>query len=141
MATFMAGKQLYQDFAAGPTECVVAPPVSVCIGLSVVATMAAQLVAYPMYTIKSCLQSEYPYKGANAWQCTRAILNERGGVLGESVATSCVATRCLHPYEYFNAVGLTGLYRGVAINAAKATPAVAVTYTVYEQTKAFLNIV
>ncbi len=98
MATFMAGKQMYQDFAADGAEHELseaeghsrttarAPPVSVCIGLSLVATMAGQLVAYPMYTVKSCLQSEYPHKGASALQCTRAIIAERGGFLGMFVA-------------------------------------------------------
>ena len=95
MATFMAGKQMYQDFAADGAEHELrkqtsrAPPVSVCIGLSLVATVAGQLVAYPMYTVKSCLQSEYPHKGASALQCTRAILAERGGFLGMFVANIC----------------------------------------------------
>lgn len=102
MATFMAGKQLYQDFAADAAGHELAdaqaqgrgsaraPPVSVCIGLSLVATMVAQLVAYPMYTVKSCLQSGYPYKGASSLQCTRAILAERGGFLGMFPRLSCL---------------------------------------------------
>jgi hypothetical protein len=52
----------------------------VCIGLSVVATVAAQLVAYPMYTVKSCLQSGMPHPGATVMQCTTAILKERGAL-------------------------------------------------------------
>ena len=33
--------------------------------------MAAQFVSYPLYSVKACLQSGYPHKGATATDCVR----------------------------------------------------------------------
>jgi hypothetical protein len=73
----------------------------VCIGLSVVATVAAQLVAYPMYTVKSCLQSGMPHPGATVMQCTTAILKERGA-LG-TFEHSCIILR-MHMIATFSSL-------------------------------------
>jgi hypothetical protein len=50
MATFMTTKDMYKDWAQLPP--VSAPPITVLLSLSVLSTLAAQLVAYPIFSVK-----------------------------------------------------------------------------------------
>ena len=92
------------------------PPVGALLGLSVLATGAAEMVAYPLYLIKTTLQNDLrtlPRDGAQqgfwaAWEAAKRVY----------------ATR-----------GLFGFYAGVGIAWLKSAPAACITYYVYETAK------
>lgn len=51
----MWGKQVYKEYTNMPL--VGAPPTYVLLGLSVMSTLSAQVVAYPLYSVKVNLQA------------------------------------------------------------------------------------
>eukprot|EP00037_Helgoeca_nana_P023187 m.239714 g.239714 ORF g.239714 m.239714 type:complete len:461 (+) comp26265_c2_seq2:209-1591(+) len=108
MATFMTTKDMYKDWAQLPP--VSAPPITVLLSLSVLSTLAAQLVAYPIFSVKVNIQSG---RDAATWPSITRIVRERG---------------------------VLGLYRGMGLNFLKSAPAVGVTFTAYEYSKPFLGI-
>ena len=54
LSTFMWGKQMYKEYTNLPP--VSAPPIYVLLSLSVMSTLSAQVVAYPLYSVKVNLQ-------------------------------------------------------------------------------------
>ena len=79
--------------------------------MSVVSTPSAQLVAYPLYCIKANLQAGEGKKSLTG-EIRRVVQNK----------------------------GFSGLYSGLSMNFIKALPAVAVTFTVYEQAKSMMGL-
>eukprot|EP00658_Telonema_sp_P-2_P050709 TRINITY_DN38738_c0_g1_i1.p1 TRINITY_DN38738_c0_g1~~TRINITY_DN38738_c0_g1_i1.p1 ORF type:complete len:152 (-),score=23.39 TRINITY_DN38738_c0_g1_i1:440-895(-) len=74
LAAFMGTKQAYKEWAhLGALE---APPIWVCLGLSGVSTMSAQLVAYPLYNVKTNMQAS---NQASAFACAQGIVADGGG--------------------------------------------------------------
>jgi len=114
MTTFMQGRNTYKDIAGlGPLEV---PPIWVLLSLSALATVNAQLVSYPLYSVKANLQAQRGLgQGHNEgmWRCTRRI---------------------------FRAKGVTGLYGGLGMNILKAFPATGTSFLVYEESKSALGI-
>ena len=109
MAVFMKGKQIYKDqFNYADIEPL---PAHACILMSVVSTLSAQLIAYPLYCIKANLQAGEGKKSLTG-EIRRVVQNK----------------------------GFFGLYSGLSMNFIKALPAVAVTFTVYEQAKSMMGL-
>ena len=109
MAVFMKGKEVYKDrFNYADIEPL---PAHACVLMSVVSTLSAQLVAYPLYCIKANLQA-----GQGGTTMTREI------------------RRVVRNKGFF------GLYSGLSMNFLKALPAVSVTFTVYEQAKSMMGL-
>lgn len=111
MAAFMHGKQVWKG-TFGYSDIEPLPP-HVCVLLSVFSTLSAQIVAYPLYCVKTNLQ-------AGGEVSTRGFVPEIRHIMSKR--------------------GIRGLYAGLSMNFLKALPAVAVTFTVYEQAKAFLGV-
>ena len=110
-ATFNEGKRRLNE--ARGLDPLHKPSVPVLLGLSCLATAAAEAVAYPLYVIKTNQQSSL------------AVGQSTGGVL--QVGRRIVAAR-----------GMLGLYSGVGIAGLKSAPAAMITYYVYETAKAAL---
>lgn len=109
MAVFMKGKQVYKDrYMYNELQPL---PAHACVIMSVVSTLSAQLVAYPLYCIKANLQ---------AGEGNRNLIGEIRRVVSQK--------------------GFLGLYSGLSMNFIKALPAVAVTFTVYEQAKSMMGL-
>ena len=108
LATFMYGKQLYKDYYDIPL--LTSPPTSVLLALGVGSTLSAQLVSYPMYSVKVNLQAGLE---TSSLDCMRRLYREHG---------------------------VPGLYRGMSLNFVKAAPAVCVTFTTYTKAKEWLGI-
>ena len=90
------------------------------LGLSFLATAAAEAVAYPLYIIKTNQQS-----GLSSASAGRAVGDPPNLESAWQVAQRIVTTR-----------GPLGLYSGVAIAGLKSAPAACITYYVYETAKA-----
>ena len=109
MAVFMEGKEIYKDyFNYADIEPL---PAHACVLMSVVSTLSAQLIAYPLYCIKANLQAGEGKKSLTG-EIRRVVQNK----------------------------GFFGLYSGLSMNFIKALPAVAVTFTVYEQAKSMMGL-
>ena len=109
MAVFMTQKQMYKD-RYNYADIEPLPP-HICVLMSVVSTLSAQLVAYPLYCIKANLQAGQGK--SNLTGEFRKVIRQRG---------------------------VFGLYSGLSMNFLKALPAVAVTFTVYEQAKSMMGL-
>lgn len=110
MSVFMGSKDMWKrKFKYADIEPL---PPSVCVLLSVVSTLSAQLVSYPLYCVKTNLQAENASVSFVAE--VRKIVADRG-----------IAR---------------GLYGGLSMNFFKALPSVAVSFTIYEQAKGIMGL-
>lgn len=89
------------------------------LGLSVLATAAAEAVAYPLYMIKTNLQSQ--------------VIDSRAGQGTSQGPVQAVWRMARH---IVTTRGPLGLYSGVGIALFKSAPAACITYYVYETAKA-----
>jgi len=109
ITVFMQGKLLYKEYnSVSPLQ---PPPLSVMLGLSALSTFLAQLVSYPLYTIKCNMQNA---AFSSPWSCGKYLVQERGV--------------------------RRGLYPGVGLSALKALPNVAASFVIYEWAKSLLQI-
>lgn len=127
MATFQTGKRAFNEASGLPP--LAKPPIPVMLGLGILATIAAEGVAYPMYVVKTNAQSDLIHASGGGGGGGAA----GGGRGGGSVARGALQTAA----DIVRARGPLGLYRGVSIAAVKSMPAAMITYTVYETVKAW----
>ena len=106
-ATFTTGKRVYNEAHGLPP--LHKPSVPALLGLSVLATGAAEVVAYPLYMVKTNMQNDVAAGSAtSSWETARRIYATRGPL---------------------------GFYHGVSIAWLKSAPAACITYYVYETVK------
>ena len=109
MTVFMQSKNLYKEYVG--LSIYDLPPVWVLMGLGAVSNFAAQLVSYPLYSIKANMQSQEVKE--TTWQCGSRIVRQRGPL---------------------------GLYSGFSMNVIKAVPSVCISFSVYEYVKTVFRI-
>ena len=110
-ATFSVGKRKYNE--ARGMDPLQKPSVTALLGLSFLATACAEAVAYPLYVLKTNLQS------------AAAAGEKSASESAWRVAARIVAAR-----------GPLGLYSGVGVAGLKSAPAGVITWYVYETAKA-----
>mmetsp|Transcript_35791 Transcript_35791/g.82130 ORF Transcript_35791/g.82130 Transcript_35791/m.82130 type:complete len:310 (-) Transcript_35791:292-1221(-) len=106
LGIFTSLKTQYNDYIG--KEPLTKLPTSVMFGVSIMSTIAAELVAYPLFVLKTNMQAGQ----GDTWRTTaQTIMQQRGSL---------------------------GLYHGVSVTALKSMPAAFITYFVYENAKAAL---
>jgi len=110
MGTFTFAKTCYNDTMG--LDPLLKPPTSVLLGCGVLSTISAELISYPLYCIKTNIQSG---KGHGVIDSARQILARAGG----------------NPLA---------LYNGMGVAALKSLPSAGITFTVYENAKATMGL-
>lgn len=158
-SVFTVGKVHYNEhYGYDPLQ---KPSVPVLLGLSCVATAAAELVAYPFYLVKTLQQSRQLEAAAEAAVVASSSTSSStaSSTAGRGGANTVAATAAVPPRNMgataavpkrintgalhiargvVQRAGVRGLYSGVGIAWAKSAPAACITYLTFETVKAAL---